>query len=118
MSPTIERYEDNAGEWRWRLVADNGNIMADSGQGYASKSGVDEAIESIQSHGTAATALAVNSATFEIYEDDADEWRWRLRHRNGRIMADSGQGYGSRSDAVEAVNRVKANAGAAPTEEA
>lgn len=30
-------YEDKAGKWRWRFVADNGNIMAISSQGYVNK---------------------------------------------------------------------------------
>lgn len=31
---TIEIYKDAMGEWRWRLVARNGNTLADSGEGY------------------------------------------------------------------------------------
>lgn len=31
-------YFDAAGEWRWRRVAGNGRIIADSGEGYKSKS--------------------------------------------------------------------------------
>jgi uncharacterized protein YegP (UPF0339 family) len=27
-------YEDEAGEFRWKLVADNGEIIADSAEGY------------------------------------------------------------------------------------
>lgn len=30
---------------------------------------------------------------FEIYRDKAGEWRWRLIARNGKIVADSGEGY-------------------------
>jgi uncharacterized protein YegP (UPF0339 family) len=30
-------YEDAAGEWRWRLVAGNERIIADSGEGYRDK---------------------------------------------------------------------------------
>ena len=30
-------YKDTRGEWRWRLKAANGNIVADSGEGYSSK---------------------------------------------------------------------------------
>lgn len=36
---------------------------------------------------------------FEIYQDKKGKWRWRLIAKNGRIVADSGQGY-SRRDAV------------------
>lgn len=31
-------YKDRAGEWRWRLRADNGEIIADSAEGYVNKS--------------------------------------------------------------------------------
>ena len=30
----VEVYRDTAGEWRWRLWASNGNVIADSGEGY------------------------------------------------------------------------------------
>jgi uncharacterized protein YegP (UPF0339 family) len=40
-SPTARRtfqvYKDTAGEWRWRLVAGNEQIIADSGEGYQHK---------------------------------------------------------------------------------
>lgn len=38
-------YEDRAGEFRWRFVAGNGRIMADSAEGYSSASNVRRAIE-------------------------------------------------------------------------
>ena len=44
----FELYEDNAGEWRWRLVASNGNIIADSGEGYSTKQGAQRGIESVK----------------------------------------------------------------------
>ena len=34
---TFEVFRDSAGEWRWRLVASNGNIIADSGEGYTKR---------------------------------------------------------------------------------
>ncbi|MFP4530449.1 MAG: HVO_2922 family protein [Halodesulfurarchaeum sp.] len=45
---TFEVYEDSAGQWRWRLVAPNGNIVADSGEGYSSKQGAKRGIESVR----------------------------------------------------------------------
>ncbi|GAA0725728.1 uncharacterized protein YegP (UPF0339 family) [Halorubrum trapanicum] len=114
---TFETYEDRGGSWRWRLVHDNGNVIADSGEGYASRSNAVEAVERVSEYAPDASALAAGSAAFEIYEDAAEEWRWRLRHRNGNVLADSGEGYASRSNAVEAVTRVKANAPGAETVE-
>ena len=106
----FELYEDAAGEHRWRLRHDNGNVIADPGEGYASKSNARDAIGRIREYAADADVLDVGSAAFEIYEDAAEEWRWRLRHRNGNVLADSGEGYASRSNAVEAVTKVKRNA--------
>jgi uncharacterized protein YegP (UPF0339 family) len=33
-APIIEVYADTAGEWRWRLRAANGELVANSGEGY------------------------------------------------------------------------------------
>lgn len=30
----VELYQDDAGEWRWRRVAPNGEVVADSAEGY------------------------------------------------------------------------------------
>lgn len=37
-------YKDRAGGWRWRLLARNGKIIADSGEAYTSKAGCKRAI--------------------------------------------------------------------------
>jgi uncharacterized protein YegP (UPF0339 family) len=39
---------------------------------------------------------------FEVYRDKAGEYRWRLL-ANGRITADSGEGYTRREDAHRAI---------------
>ena len=40
---------------------------------------------------------------FEIFPDRSGKWRWRLRAANGRIVADSAQGYSTRTGARRAV---------------
>lgn len=57
------------------------------------------------------------AATFELYKDKAGEWRWRLRHEKGNIIADSGEGYRNKADAVNGIDSVKENAPTAPVEE-
>ena len=46
-------YKDNAGEWRWHLKSANGQIIADSGEGYVNKqdclNGINLVKESISS---------------------------------------------------------------------
>lgn len=41
-----------------------------------------------------------------VYFDAAGEWRWRITARNGRIVADSGEGYTRKSAAVAAVRKI------------
>jgi uncharacterized protein YegP (UPF0339 family) len=36
----------------------------------------------------------------DVYEDAAGEWRWRAKSRNGNVVADSGEAYVSRADAL------------------
>ena len=45
--------------------------------------------------------------TFKVYLDAARQYRWRLKAANGRIVADSGEGYNSRSSAHQAAERVR-----------
>lgn len=40
---------------------------------------------------------------FEVYRDKKGEYRWRLLTSNGRIAADSGEGYTRREDAHRAI---------------
>lgn len=44
---------------------------------------------------------------FEVYKDQAGEWRWKLIAANGKTLADSGEGYRRRGAAVSAVERTK-----------
>lgn len=43
---------------------------------------------------------------FHIYRDTRGEWRWRLKARNGRIVADSGEGYVRKGGAERAAQKV------------
>ena len=47
---------------------------------------------------------------FEVFRDRADEWRWRLVHRNGNIIAASGEGYTTKQNALKGLRSVKRNA--------
>jgi uncharacterized protein YegP (UPF0339 family) len=50
--------------------------------------------------------------TYYYYEDSKSEWRWRLKASNGRILADSGEGYKTESECNADIDRVKASASA------
>lgn len=44
---------------------------------------------------------------FELYEDKAGEWRWRLVAKNGKTIADSGEGYHGQGNARRALKTVR-----------
>ena len=125
---TFEVYEDNAEEHRWRLRHDNGNIIADSGEGYTSMANAEQGLRSVKKNapGAAVTDQSVDEtieheeakskATFELFPDAAERWRWRLRHDNGNIVADSGEGYASKQGARKGLQSVKTNAPGAEVE--
>jgi uncharacterized protein len=46
-----------------------------------------------------------------VYKDLAGEWRWRLKAVNGRIIADSGEGYRNYADCIHGINLVASSAG-------
>jgi len=46
--PQVEVYRDTAGEYRWRLRAVNGNILADSGEGYETSTSALEAVDRVR----------------------------------------------------------------------
>ncbi|NHN58475.1 MULTISPECIES: HVO_2922 family protein [Halorussus] len=52
----------------------------------------------------------MSKSTFELYEDRSEQWRWRLVHDNGNIIADSGEGYATKQKAEQGIESVKANA--------
>jgi|GEM_PF-664606 len=53
---------------------------------------------------------------FHVYEDKASQWRWHLKANNHKIIADSGQGYGSKVDCLHAIALVKSSSDAEITE--
>ncbi len=45
--------------------------------------------------------------TYYKYQDANKQWRWRLKAANGRIIANSGEGYVNESDCDSAITLVK-----------
>ena len=50
--------------------------------------------------------------TYNYYKDHKGEWRWRLKASNGRIIADSGEGYNSEQECLDDIKRVKSSTSA------
>jgi uncharacterized protein YegP (UPF0339 family) len=49
-------------------------------------------------------------AMWELYKDAAGEFRWRLLSANGRIIADSGEGFATKGGAVISARTVATHA--------
>lgn len=49
-----EIYQDESSESRWHLRADNGEILADSGEGYTDKDDLEDAIELLRTQAASA----------------------------------------------------------------
>jgi uncharacterized protein len=43
---------------------------------------------------------------FVLYKDRNGEWRWTLRARNGKIIADSAEGYHAKRNAIAMCKRI------------
>jgi uncharacterized protein YegP (UPF0339 family) len=57
------------------------------------------------------TGLAAETKlTFEMYPDAKDEYRWRLKGANGKVIATSGQGYKAKADCKNGVERIRSDA--------
>jgi uncharacterized protein YegP (UPF0339 family) len=47
---------------------------------------------------------------FVLYRDTRRQWRWRLVSSNGKIVADCGEGYRHRTDAVSIIAAIRGGA--------
>ena len=49
--------------------------------------------------------MAGEKDSFEVYKDKRGEWRWRRKASNGKIVGAASEGYKSKSDCEENMNR-------------
>ena len=54
---------------------------------------------------------------FQLYNDRKGDYRWRLRARNGEIIADSNEGYSSKASCKHGIDLVKQQAANAEVED-
>lgn len=99
------------------LKAGNGEVIATGGEVFSSLASVKNSIESIKKN---APIAAIEDQTvegyatekhpkFEIYTDKAGEFRFRLKSRNGEIIATS-EGYKAKPSCKNGIASVVKNA--------
>ena len=108
----FEVYSDSAGQYRWRLVSGDGDsrqVLATGGQGYKAKADCKHGVQSLQD--------GSDKLTFETYQDNGKQFRWRAKASNGQVMASSGSSYKTKDECDKAVDNIKKGAAKAPVEE-
>ena len=101
---------------KFDLKATNGQVIATS-EVYSSLEACKKGIESVKKN---AQVAAVEDQTvegfatekhpkFEVYTDKSGEFRFRLKAKNGEIIA-TGEGYKTKANCLNGVDSVKKNA--------
>jgi uncharacterized protein YegP (UPF0339 family) len=106
------------------LKAGNGEVIAVGGEVYNSLASVKNGIESVAKNAPIAnledqTIEGFETQTnpkFEIYKDKAGEFRFRLKAKNGEIIAAS-EGYVKKDSCKNGIESVRKNAPDAPITE-
>jgi uncharacterized protein YegP (UPF0339 family) len=109
----FEIYRDAKAQFRWRLKAANGAVLATGGESYKAKADCERGVKIVQQAGAPGSKSA-----FETYEDAGKQFRWRLKARNGRVIAESSEAYKAKVDCERAIEQIKKAAANAPVEEA
>ena len=108
---------------KFDLKAGNGEVIATS-EVYSSEASCLNGIESVRNccagdieDQTVEGFETVKHPKFEVYLDKAGEFRFRLKARNGEIIATS-EGYKAKAGCMNGIESVKKNAPDAPVERA
>lgn len=107
---------------KFDLKAGNGEVIATS-EVYTTEAACKKGIESVKKNApvagiedqTADEVVSVKNPKFEVYQDKAGEYRFRLKATNGQVIA-TGEGYKAKASCLNGVESVKKNAADASVE--
>ena len=102
--------------WKFDLMATNGQVILCS-EVYTTLAAVKKGIESIRKSVPTANVenrceegwAVMRHPKFEMYQDKAGEYRFRLRARNGKIVGIS-EGYSNKAGCLNGIESVMKNA--------
>jgi len=113
--------KETATGFKFDLKAGNGEVIATS-EVYTTKAACLNGIESVKANcvggvedQTVENVEAVKHPKFELYADKAGEYRFRLKAKNGEVIAVS-EGYASKAGCENGIESVKKNAPEAAVE--
>ena len=111
------------GEFTFSLKAGNGEVILTASESYTSMSSCQGGIASVQKNALAhvedQTAEGFEELThpkFEVYQDKAGEYRFRLKAKNGENIGKS-EGYKAKTSCMNGIASVGRNAPDAKIEE-
>ena len=114
--------KETATGFKFDLKASNGEVIATS-EVYTTKAACLNGVDSVKTccaggveDQTVEIVEEVKHPKFEVYTDKAGEYRFRLKARNGEIIATS-EGYKTKNSCLNGVESVKKNAPEAEIEE-
>lgn len=101
---------------KFDLKAGNGEVIATS-EVYSSDAACEKGIASVKKNApiagvedqTVETVETVKHPKFELYQDKAGEYRFRLKATNGEVIA-TGEGYKAKASCMNGIESVKKNA--------
>ena len=100
----------------FNLKAGNGEVIATS-EVYTTEAACMKGVESVRKNAaeakledqTVAEVATVTNPKFELYTDKAGEFRFRLKARNGEVIAAS-EGYKAKASCLNGIDSVRRNA--------
>lgn len=108
-------YKETKSGFKFDLKAGNGEIIASS-EVYKSKGSCMNGIKSVKANCVGAVedqtvegCATLKHPKFEVYLDKAGEYRFRLKARNGQIIA-VGEGYKTKASCLNGIDSIKRNA--------
>ena len=104
--------ETKNGGVKFDLKAGNGEVIATS-EAYSGDAACKNAVEAKLEDQTVEGFETVTNPKFEVYTDKAGEFRFRLKARNGEIIATS-EGYKAKASCLNGIESVRKNAPDAP----
>ena len=102
------------GEYTFSLKAGNGEIILVASESYASIDGCKNGVESVRSNAGAHVEDQTKDESrshpkYELYQDKAGEYRFRLKARNGQNIGKS-EGYKAKAGALNGIESISKNA--------
>jgi len=114
MGAKYQVYRDVAGKFRFRLKAENNQILAVS-QGYENHAGCLNGVHSVQSNCgseiedmTIEGGARISNPKYQVFYDKSCGYRFHLNASNGEIIAAS-EGYESKEDCLNGIKAVQSS---------